>query len=95
MDDYVFIETVNTAHFKDKEFDLEAEENQHLRDDLKITPDGKILAVKKERVSALAQEKDIYLVRMRMRPMPKEFKITSDDDFWRCIAHLVDLDEDL
>lgn len=95
MDDYVFIETVNIAYFKDEDFDLEAEENAHLREDLKITPDGKILAVKRSRVSKIAQEKEVFLVRMRMAKMPREFNIKTDEDFWRCLAHLVDLDEDL
>lgn len=93
MDDFVFVDTINMALIKDEEFDLAAEENEHLRADLKITPDGKILAVKRDKVEKYAQEKDIFLVRMRMKPMPKEFKIKSDEDFWRFMAHLVDLEE--
>lgn len=95
MEDYVWTETINIAKIKDDEFDLAAEENEHLREHLKITPDGKILAVKRDKVAEFAKEKEIYLIRMKMRPFPKEFKIKSDEDFWRFMAHLVDIDEDL
>lgn len=95
MDDYVFTTTINVAVVKDEEFDLSAEENAHLLEDCKVTPDGKILAVKREKVEPYVNQKDIYLVRMNMRPMPKEFKIKEDEDFWKFMAHLVDVDEDI
>jgi hypothetical protein len=95
MDDYVFIETINIGVIKDEEFDLSAEENAHLLEDCKTTPDGKILAVKRDKVAPYVNQKDIYLIRMRMRPFPKEFKIQEDEDFWKFMAHLVDIDEDI
>lgn len=95
MDDFVFVDTINIALIKDDNFDLSAEENEHLREHLKITPDGKIFAVRRDKVASLAKERDIFLVRMNMKPMPKEFKIEKDEDFWRFMAHLVDIDEDL
>ena len=92
---YAFIETVHINRFKTKEFDLESEEFSHLLDDCRVTPDGKILAVNKDKVAALAKSSDIFLARMGHKPFPKQFDIKNDDDFWFCMAHLVDIDEDL
>lgn len=94
MSDYIFVETVHINRFKTKDFDLESEDFKHLLDDCRVTPDGSILAVKREKVEELANSKEIRLTRLGYKPFPKSFDIKSDEDFWRCMAHLVD-EEDL
>lgn len=95
MEDFVFVDTINIAKFEKEEFNPMAEENAHVLEHLNLTPDGKILAVRREKVADLAKSKEIFLVRMKLRKPPKSIDVKTEEDFWRVMAYLVDLDEDL
>lgn len=95
MDEFLFISMINILKFEKEEFNIGSEENKPLMEDLKVTPDGKILAVRRSRVDEHLKDKEVFLTRMGMRPFPKKVEIKEESDFWRLMAMLVDIEEDV
>lgn len=94
MGKQVFIQTTHISTFQKLGFDLEAEENKGVKEFLKLTPDGKILSVDSDKVRGWVKDSNVNAYRMGRKSLPK-FTLKNEDDFWNCVAHLVDLDEDV
>lgn len=94
MGKQVFIETTHISTFKRLGFDLEAEENKGIQEFLKLTPDGKILSVDSDKVREAIKHPEVNAYRMGRKNLPK-FELKDEKDFWHCVAHLIDLEEDV
>ncbi len=77
------------------EFDLDKEENKDVLDCLNITYDGTIVSVKESAVEQYLRDKDIYRIRIGYEKMPTKVKIESKEDFFKLIAMLVPVAENM
>lgn len=94
MPDFLDISNIHLNSFQKEEFNINAEENAHLKESLLISVDGSIVAVAKDKVLKHLKDKDVNLIRMGMRPFPKYIEIKNEDDFWKCLSYFVDIEED-
>jgi hypothetical protein len=84
---------VTKSFVKEKlKFDLDSEENTNVLNDLKVFPDGSIIACKRDRLIKYIDDKDFQLEMMGARKITnREIKnIESEDDFWYILARCTD-----
>lgn len=85
--------TVTKSFIKEKlKFDLDAEENKHLLDHLKIFPDGTIISCDRDFLSKYIDDKDFGLQMTKAIPWKerKINKIENEDDFIYILACCTD-----
>ena len=74
-------------------FDLNSEENKDILDNLFLSLEGSILAVKKDCVRQYLRDPDILEMRMLFKKT-NDLKISNADEFYKFMAVLIPLDQD-
>lgn len=94
MEDYFILEgLLHVDKFSNEEFKILSEENSHILDDIEVSFDGTILAVKKEKVLPALKDKDISRMRLGFKKMPRNFEIKTEDDFYNFLALHISLED--
>ena len=79
--------------FEKEEFNPSDEKNISILDDLKLSIDGSIVAVRKQKVRQYLDDKEVFLVRMGRQKLQNKIEVKTEDDFWKLLSYFVDLDE--
>lgn len=74
-------------------FDLEAEENAHILENLLLSIDGSIMGAKIAPLKKFFSEESVRAVRFGKVSMPKSFEVKNEEDFYRLLATLTPLTE--
>lgn len=77
-----------------KHLKLEWQTNPSIIDAVKMSFDGSIVAILTSRVQTHLSDPEIEKIRMGFAKMPKSFKIESEDDFYKYLAHYVEIAEE-
>lgn len=93
-DDITFLDgTVHLNRVKDL-IDLEAEENLDIMDNLILSIDDTVMAVKTAAIATHLADKEIKLMRMGWKKMPERIEVNSKDDFYKILTLHVPISEE-
>jgi hypothetical protein len=92
MEENIYFDDSIHANRLKKEFDIFAEENAHVLENLLVTIDGTICGVKTAVVISHLQDPNIRNIRLGSAPMPKTIKIENENDLYKLLALYVPLD---
>lgn len=93
MEDEVFFDKPIHLNRFAKCFDLEAEENSHILENLFLSIDGSIMGVKLSVIKKFFSEEEVRAVRYGLKKMPKSFDVKTEEDFYRMLATITPLTE--
>ena len=89
MDNYLWLlEPIHQNRFKK----LNLSENPSIMDSIKLSFDGAVMAVLRDRVEPHYKEQKVSLIRHGYEKMPEKFKIEDEESFFKCLAYYVDID---
>jgi hypothetical protein len=71
--------------------DLSLDENADVMEELELSFDGTIMAVKKDAVLEFLSEPDVKRVRLGQMIIPKTFKIETKEDFFKYLSFFVSI----
>ena len=91
MEEEIYFDGSIHANRLKKEFDIFAEENAHVLENLLVTVDGTICGVKTAVVMPYLEDPEIRKIRMGVSPMPKRVKIENEDDLYKLLSLYVPL----
>ncbi len=92
MEEEFYFDGAIHANRLKREFDIFAEENAHVLENLLVTVDGSICGVKTDAVMPHLKDPEIRKIRLGVAPMPKTIKIENEDDLYKLLALYVPLD---
>jgi len=67
-------------------------DNPSVIDSLKLSFDGAVMAVLKDRVEAYYKEQKVSLIRHGYEKMPNKLKIDDEESFFKYLAYFVNID---
>jgi hypothetical protein len=91
MEEEIYFDGSIHANRLEKEFDIFAEENAHVLENLLVTVDGTICGVKSAVVLPHLQDPEVRKIRMGAAPSPRSVKIENADDLYKLLALYVPL----
>ena len=89
MDNYLWL--IEPIH-QNKIRGFKLEEHPAVIDSLKLSFDGAIMAVLKDRVESHYKDQKVSLVRHGYERMPKKFKVEDEESFYKYLAYFVTLE---
>ena len=92
MEEEVFLSEAIHVNKITPEFDIYAEGNEHVLENLLITFDGTIMGVKSAAVLPHLINEEVHNIRIGAAPFPRKFKIENEDDFYKLLALYVPLE---
>ncbi len=89
------VHSININQFErfKKDWDILSEENATVRADMEIECNGSISYVEHHRVKVYLDTSENQKIRVGYAKFP-EFSVKNEDDFWKFMAAMVELDED-
>ena len=91
MEEEVFFDKPIHLNRFARTFDLEAEENSHVLENLLLSIEGSILGVKLSPIKRFFSDPEVRAYRYGTKKIPKSFEIKTEDDFYRTLAILAPL----
>lgn len=91
MEDEVFFDKPIHLNRIVKCFNLEAEENSHILENLFLSIDGSILGAKLSVLKKFFLEEGVRAIRYGLKPLPKSFDVKTEEDLYRMLATLTPL----
>jgi hypothetical protein len=92
MEEEIYFDNSIHANRLVSEFDIFAEENAHVLENLLVTIDGTICGVKTAVVMPHLENPEIRKMRIGSVPIPRVVKIENEDDLYKLLALYVPLD---
>ena len=89
MENYLWL--IEPIH-KNKFRGFKLEENPAVIDCLKLSFDGAIMAVLRDRVESHYKEQNVSLIRHGYEKMPDKIKIDDEESFYKYLAYFVNID---
>jgi len=68
------------------------EDNPAVKDSLKMSFDGSIMAVLRKRVETYYKEQKVSMIRHGYEKMPDKIKVDDEESFFKYLAYFVDID---
>ena len=68
------------------------DENEGVLETLKTTPDGSIMAVRRDKVEKICKEIDLPMIRAGYKKIPDKFKVEDEESFYKYIAYHLEED---
>jgi len=93
MDEDIFFDDMLHVNKFAGGFDLNSEENKHIKDNLIISFEGTIVGVKRAAVQAHINSPDVRRIRLGLDRMPSKFVIENEDEFYKLLAILTPLSQ--
>lgn len=90
-DDFFLTASIHANKFR--EFNIFAEENAVVLENLTLSVDNTILAIKSSVVLPYLKEEEVKEIRMGNKAMPKKFPLKTAEDLYRLLAHFVSLED--
>ena len=89
MDNYLWLlEPIHQNKFKH----LKLSDNPSIMDSIKLSFDGAVMAVSRDRVESHYKEQKVSLIRHGYEKMPEKFKVEDEESFFKCLAYYVNID---
>tara|TARA_B100000131_G_scaffold323253_1_gene380999 strand:+ start:14736 stop:15005 length:270 start_codon:yes stop_codon:yes gene_type:complete len=89
MDDYIWLtDPIHKNFFRS----FKPLEDEEVKDTLKVSFDGSIMAVLKAKVEAFAKDKEIQMIRLGLKEYPKKFKIEDKESFYKFLSYHLEVD---
>ena len=89
MDKYIWL--IEPLH-KNKLRGFKLDEYPAVADSLKISFDGAIMAVLKDRVEAYYKDQKVSLIRHGYERMPKKIKVEDEEGFYKYLAYHINME---
>jgi hypothetical protein len=89
MDNYVWL--IEPLH-RNKIRGFKLEEHPSVVETLKLSFDGSIMAVLRDKVESHYKEQKVSLVRHGYEKMPKKIKVEDEDGFYKYLAYHVNME---
>ena len=89
MDDYVWL--IEPLH-KNKIRGFKLEDHPDVAESIKLSFDGSIMAVLKNKVASHYKEQKVSLIRHGYETMPKKIKVEDEDGFYKYLAYHVNME---
>ena len=88
MDDYYWLtDPIHKNFFRN----YKPLEDDEIKDSVKMSFDGSIMAVLKEKMLELNKDKDIQMIRMGLKEFPKKIKVDDRESFYKFLAYNIEV----
>ena len=89
MDNYLWL--IEPIH-QNKLRGFKLEENPAVMDSIKLSFDGAIMAVLRDRVQVHYKDQKVFLIRHGYEKMPDKLKVEDEESFFKYLAYFVNID---
>lgn len=88
MDDFVWLEKPLHKNVFPKDF---FEKNKQTLDDVTLSFDGSIMAVRRSKIEHHYKEQGVDMMHLGYKPYPKKIKVEDEEGFYKTLSMYVDL----